>query len=43
VREERVVLEHEPDASTMRRRAGEIGAVEENASHVGGLQARDDP
>src|SRR5262249_55898093 len=42
-RKERVILEHEPDATPMRWDPGEASAVEEDVARVRRLQAGDDP
>ena len=41
--EEGVILEDEPDPTTMRRNRGDVVAVEPDAPCVRPLQARDDP
>ena len=41
MREERVILEHEADAAPMRRNAGQVDPVEQDAAGVGHLQAGD--
>ena len=43
VREERMILEDEPDPPAMRRRPGEVDSVQEDAPCVGQLEAGDHP